>query len=80
MVQEAEIYEAFQLFDKDSSGYIDRDELGALMEALGVHLEQAELNNLYTEMDPSGDGRIDFKEFSLASTRKLYDGPVEECI
>lgn len=65
--QEAELFEAFQLFDKDASGFIDRDELGELMKALGLELSAAELNDMYTEMDPSGDGRIDFKEFAQAS-------------
>ncbi|KAL1510146.1 hypothetical protein AB1Y20_006478 [Prymnesium parvum] len=67
--QEAELYEAFSLFDKDRSGYIDREELGLLMKSLGVDLDQIALNNLYTEMDPSGDGQIDFKEFAQAMAR-----------
>ena len=33
------------------------------MKTLGIELREAELNNMYTEMDPSGDGQIDFKEF-----------------
>lgn len=34
------------------------------MKSLGVEMSQGDLNNMYTEMDPSGDGQIDFKEFS----------------
>jgi len=36
------------------------------MQTLGVTLDETELNNMYTEMDPSGDGQIDFKEFAQA--------------
>jgi len=67
--QRAELQDAFKLFDKDGSGYIDRDELAGLMKALGVDLGESELNNMYTEMDPSGDGQIDFDEFCLAMAR-----------
>jgi len=64
--QEAELLEAFNLFDKDSSGYIDRDELSELMQTLGATLNETELNNMYTEMDLLGDGKIEFKEFAQA--------------
>jgi len=67
--QEEELRQAFELFDKDGSGYIDKDELAGLMAALGVELGESELANMYTEMDPSGDGQIDFKEFSTAMAR-----------
>jgi len=62
-VQEAELRQAFELFDKDGSGSIDKEELKACLAALGQDLTDSELALLYTQMDPSGDGVIDFSEF-----------------
>jgi len=61
--QVAELKQAFDLFDKDNSGSIDKEELGGVMKSLGVELDDGQLSTLYTQMDPSGDGVIDFSEF-----------------
>jgi len=61
--QEAELTQAFNLFDKDNSGTIDKEELANVMASLGVDLDATALAALYAQMDPSGDGVIDFKEF-----------------
>merc|ERR1719482_1835499 len=61
--QEAELRQAFELFDKDGSGTIDQPELGAVMSSLGMELSDSDLATLYAQMDPSGDGTIDFAEF-----------------
>lgn len=61
--QEAELKQAFELFDKDGSGTIDKEELGKVMASLGVELDETALASMYAMMDPSGDGVIDFKEF-----------------
>merc|ERR1719387_1293644 len=57
--QEAELRQAFGLFDKDGSGTIDQSELRDVMGSLGVELNDSELATLYAQMDPSGDGTID---------------------
>ena len=56
--QEAELQQAFELFDVDGSGFIDKNELAECMQSLGVTLGDSELSNLYAEMDPSGDGQV----------------------
>jgi len=61
--QEAELRQAFELFDRDGSGSIDREELRAVMSSLGMELSDSDLATLYAQMDPSGDGTIDFNEF-----------------
>lgn len=53
---------AFQLFDKDNSGSIDKSELGILLsgeEFKDVYTE-AQLNAAISEVDENGDGEIDF--------------------
>ena len=61
--QVAELRQAFEFFDKDKSGSIDKSELSAVLRSLGMDIPESELALLYCEMDPSGDGVIDFKEF-----------------
>jgi centrin-1 len=65
-VQEEELREAFDLFDKDGSGRMDTAELGDCLKSLGVELDETALNALAAQMDTSGDGTIDFEEFKEA--------------
>ena len=56
---------AFQMFDKDGSGAIDKRELQALLagdEFKDVYSE-AQLKAAIAEVDENGDGEIDFPEF-----------------
>merc|ERR1719473_2039586 len=50
--QEAELRQAFELFDKDGSGSIDQAELKDVMQSLGVELSDSDLATLYAQMDP----------------------------
>jgi len=61
---EAELRQAFELFDKDNSGSIDKAELKEVMASLGQDLDDSALATLYAQMDPSGDGVISFEEFA----------------
>ena len=56
---------AFQMFDKDGSGSIDRNEIRALLEGeefKDVYSED-QLAAAVAEVDENGDGEIDFEEF-----------------
>lgn len=50
-----EYREAFSLFDKDGSGSITNDELGTVMESLGQHPTEEELNDMINEVDIDGE-------------------------
>eukprot|EP00931_Biecheleriopsis_adriatica_P114755 TRINITY_DN90667_c0_g1_i1.p1 TRINITY_DN90667_c0_g1~~TRINITY_DN90667_c0_g1_i1.p1 ORF type:complete len:544 (+),score=126.29 TRINITY_DN90667_c0_g1_i1:69-1700(+) len=66
---------AFCVFDVDGSGYIDRAELGNVLLHGGKGLTSwdlddcfgdggdAEIDEIYAELDADGDGKIDFEEF-----------------
>ena len=58
-----EIKQTFDLFDKDKSGSIDRQELGEVFQSLGQHYTDQELQEMIDEIDDDGSGVIEFAEF-----------------
>ena len=58
-----EIWQTFNLFDKDRSGSIDKEELGEVFKSLGQHYTEAELQEMVDEIDDDGSGSIEFSEF-----------------
>jgi len=56
---------AFDMFDKDKSGKIDKDEVVALLsgEEMSNIVPQAAIVDAIKEIDKDGDGEIDFEEF-----------------
>lgn len=76
--QAAELKVAFEFFDKDKSGFIDKSELKLVLGSLGTALSEDDLALLYVEMDPSGDGKIDLGEFtSVMAQDANKPSPVE---
>lgn len=59
----AEVKAAFDHFDADASGFIDKAEFAALSADLGELLDDEELAAAVKEIDVSGDGKISFNEF-----------------
>merc|ERR1711893_507360 len=60
---EDEIREAFQVFDGDGNGFINRQELACVMSNLGERLTQEEIQTMIDEADLDGDGQINYEEF-----------------
>uniref|UniRef100_A0A7S0ZKG0 EF-hand domain-containing protein n=1 Tax=Timspurckia oligopyrenoides TaxID=708627 RepID=A0A7S0ZKG0_9RHOD len=66
--RDAEMKEAFNVFDRDGNGRISRDELRAVMNSLGESMNNEELDRMIGEADKNGDGEIDWDEF-----RHMFD-------
>jgi calmodulin len=66
-----EFKEIFDLVDTDGGGTISKDELRTLMETLGLHPTEEELDAMMTEVDEDGSGDIDFDEFVRVMSRKV---------
>jgi Ca2+-binding EF-hand superfamily protein len=60
---EEDLRDAFNIFDADRSGYIDRDEVRLLMKKLAQTLTEEEIDAIMEEVDTDGDGEISFEEF-----------------
>ena len=61
--QEQYFREMFNSIDVDGSGTLDRAEVAQLSIKLGRELRKLELDAAMAEMDPDGDGSVDFNEF-----------------
>ena len=53
----------FRVFDRNSDGFIQVDELKAVMKILGNKLTDQEVNDLMRKADTDGDGQVSFEEF-----------------
>lgn len=58
---EDDLREAFQLFDRDSNGYISKRELTFVMTSLGEQITDTTVENMIKEVDLDGDGRVNYE-------------------
>jgi calmodulin len=73
-----EIKEAFQVFDKDSDGFITIKELATVMRSLGHNPTESELQDMIKQYDKDESGTIDFAEFFELMTNKMLESQIEE--
>ncbi|KAL4874478.1 hypothetical protein BJY04DRAFT_203850 [Aspergillus karnatakaensis] len=60
---EAELREAFAVFDKDKSGSISADELRQVLRSIGDDVSDKDVDEMLQLADVNGDGSIDYEEF-----------------
>ncbi|XP_022939128.1 probable calcium-binding protein CML45 [Cucurbita moschata] len=70
----AEVKEAFDVFDVNSDGFIDGDELQRVLCVLGFKEGEAIQNcrRMINKFDENNDGRIDFQEFVKLMESAVY--------
>merc|ERR1712215_511230 len=61
--EEAELREAFKIFDRDNDGFISMKELKKVASMLGTMLTKEELDEFMAEADADGNGKLDYDEF-----------------
>ncbi|KAI0494935.1 hypothetical protein KFK09_025081 [Dendrobium nobile] len=69
-VTEKGLRDAFNMFDKDQDGFISAAELGQVMANLGQKLTDEDLNEMISQIDLDGDGKISYDEFVV----KMMEG------
>eukprot|EP01065_Artemidia_motanka_P003583 TRINITY_DN11718_c0_g3_i1.p2 TRINITY_DN11718_c0_g3~~TRINITY_DN11718_c0_g3_i1.p2 ORF type:complete len:169 (+),score=49.15 TRINITY_DN11718_c0_g3_i1:88-594(+) len=78
-LDDAQIAEIFDLFDANNSGSIDSEELGMVMEALGLPaLSDDERRAMIADVDVDNSGTIDLSEFKLLVQRRAPERDSEE--
>ena len=55
--------EAFQAFDTDKNGYLDREEFLKVLSDYGGEVSEFEKQAIFTNVDINHDGKIQYKEF-----------------
>lgn len=61
---EAEIAEAFKVFDRNGDGKISAAELRHVLTSIGEKLSDADVDQMIREADVNNDGEIDIQEFT----------------
>merc|ERR1712027_286810 len=61
--EEADLREAFKIFDRNRDGYIDMKELRKVACMLGAMLTKDEVDEFMREADVDGNGKLDYDEF-----------------
>ena len=69
-----EYREIFQLVDLDGGGSIDDEELGELMDLLGMNATKEEVNTMLNEIDSTGTGEVFFQGASAFEPYVLISG------
>jgi len=67
-----EIIEAFNVFDIDGDGYINAQEIRAILSVLGEDPEDELIDMMIKMFDSSGDGQIKFDEFYYKITGRVF--------
>ncbi|WOL10399.1 calcium-dependent protein kinase 2-like [Canna indica] len=70
------LYRAFQYFDKDSSGFITKDELEIAMQEHGMG-DLATIKEIINEVDTDNDGRINYDEFCAMMRSGIQQQPAK---
>ncbi|KAL3874517.1 hypothetical protein ACJMK2_037523 [Sinanodonta woodiana] len=73
-----EIRETFSLFDKDGDDCITTREIGAVMRSLGQNPSEAEILAIINEVDPEGNGTVEFPDFLKMMTRNIKHVDTED--
>lgn len=73
-----EFKQAFDLFDVDENGRISHKELKKIMQGLGQHPTEVEVEELIHDIDSTGDGSIDWNEFLVMINTKINSNENED--
>ena len=68
--EDVELSQGFKVFDVDGDGQISIEDLKAFMESIGEQFTEEELQDIMAEIDPIGDGLVNFQEFSRLISNK----------
>ncbi|KAH3854086.1 neo-calmodulin-like isoform X2 [Dreissena polymorpha] len=68
---ENDLRKSFDMFDKDKSGFVEKEELRKVLTGLGEKLTPQEVDEMFKVADKNGDGRINKEEFVRLFTQDI---------
>ena len=68
--QEDNLQDAFNIFDESGNGEIVASNLFNVLSKLGENITLEEINEMISQIDINGDGKIDYSEFVQLMTGK----------
>ncbi|XP_026873337.2 troponin C, slow skeletal and cardiac muscles-like isoform X1 [Electrophorus electricus] len=69
---EEELSNIFRMFDKNRDGYIDIEELQAMLKSTGETTSEEEVEELMKDGDKNNDGKIDYDGNTLLKSSRIH--------
>ena len=76
--KEKKLKETFFLIDQDKDNFIDTNEVGTTLRALGIYLTEEEISIINKEADPNEIGKINYEDFKKIYIEKLKTNKTEK--
>ena len=76
--KETKLKETFFLIDQDKDNFIDTNEVGTTLRALGIYLTEEEILLINKEADPNEIGKISYEDFKKIYIQKLKTNKTEK--
>ena len=73
----AELQSAFEIFDKDRNGLLEKNDLASLMNYLKFYPKDSELDEILGEFNDGKSKEISFKDFLEIMATRMFDGNAE---
>merc|ERR1712046_148763 len=70
-MSDAALHAAFDDFDSDHSGSIDKEEMMKMVRKLHLGFTDKDIKELMMDADPDGSGEIDFEEFKAVLKKQI---------
>jgi len=70
---EKKLKETFYLVDIDKDDYINTNEVGLTLRALGIYLNTNDINDIINNIDPNNIGKISYEDFKNIFIEKLQN-------
>eukprot|EP01114_Cavostelium_apophysatum_P014086 TRINITY_DN355_c0_g1_i1.p1 TRINITY_DN355_c0_g1~~TRINITY_DN355_c0_g1_i1.p1 ORF type:complete len:161 (-),score=50.11 TRINITY_DN355_c0_g1_i1:53-535(-) len=76
--QVEELKLAFDLFDANQTGYLDKSDCRAVVDKYGIKVTPKEVDEMFQEADVTGSGKIGFPEFMSMMARRMKQVDTQE--
>ena len=73
-IDRAKLRNVFDQTDTDGNGWLSIEEVTAVFKQLDIHKTPDEIQRLFDEMNPNGDGQVGFEEFAETIQRQIANG------